>query len=683
MRSNLKLLNLDRITTESHVRRGLSLVLVFVAISMSLVLTYATLSSQSRSLQIHQNVDRQELARRAAESGAAIALAKIQASDWSGVSTKLNSILETDSAGTSSYSVEFLTIDGQTSPSAYPMGGGQTSLNTSGGNILNMESPGLSLASAAKAATATRNSFRLLIRSTGTWQSATSTTDTVTEVIDVGTELQPRVVGRPILAGDSASASDVLPSNAGYDSIQQFALFTSMGSSSSESLHTEPGHRIDGPSWIYRGIQIFDGPGWNSTPRNQFLQDIGNQHASIEGTQTLLQYPHPYGGPITFCNSPTASEAADLDRLKVPYQQATQFPVVPTVAYSNWQSYQLFQGGFTYDAEVLTSNSLEDVVLCPTPRNPLGVFYRSGNLTVHDDVVVQGTLVCTGTLKFSSTNVAMSSVKWSDESGAELTSNSRCFPRAPAIVTRDLVFDRNTRVMIEGAVLVTNNLKGSDGDFELSNSPPLDVSGSQATAYQIRQPYSLVQLPESFDMSGIAGGGGYEVWLQEGISGDWFPIVSVDSAKRQLVVLGEAVRVQTVDFRIRQQRQRFCDIRGPVMTDRLQMTVSNAWKLKSNLWNSRYSLWQMLIDLQQQAGVIPTTWASYVADPTNYPNWGAPHETVGLPLDPTVHFKPLAGLKYRDGLPLFKGYVALPSGGAPATSELSGYRWRVLSWQAK
>ncbi len=73
-------------------RRGLSLVVVMIAISMSMVLTYAALSSQARSVQIRQNVNRQELARQAAESGATIALNKLQSASWSGVMTPLSAL---------------------------------------------------------------------------------------------------------------------------------------------------------------------------------------------------------------------------------------------------------------------------------------------------------------------------------------------------------------------------------------------------------------------------------------------------------------------------------------------------------------------------------------------------------------------------------------------------------------
>ena len=107
-------------------RRGLSLVVVMVAISMTMVMAYAALSSQARGVQVRQNVNRQAMARQAAESAAAIALNQLQSSTWSGVATPLSGTLSSDNVGSTSYSVTFLTIDGQSSPAAYPAGQGKT-----------------------------------------------------------------------------------------------------------------------------------------------------------------------------------------------------------------------------------------------------------------------------------------------------------------------------------------------------------------------------------------------------------------------------------------------------------------------------------------------------------------------------------------------------------------------------
>lgn len=660
-------------------RRGLSLVVVMIAISMSMVLTYAALSSQARSVQIRQNVNRQELARQAAESGATIVLNKLQSASWSGVTTPLSGTLSSDKLGSTTYSVSYFTIDGQTSPAAYPAGQGRTSLSGSW-EFFNANSDGLSTSSADEAATATRQAFQLLIRSTGKWQSATDVLDFVTETIEVGVELQPRVPGRTILAPDIAQATDVLASNAGYDTIQNYALFASTGSSSNPSLTLQPGQRIDGPSWLADGVSVFTGPRWSTSARNEYLQSTGTLFSSTSDGTTTLSHPHPFGGPVTMVGSFSSSETADLTKLNVPRVTTSGSLTTPSISFSGWKTYQLYQGGFSYSAETLSSGTLDNIVLRPSQRNPLGIFYREGNLTIDDNVVIQGTLVCSGKVTFTGNNVVVASVNWRDSAGGTLVSTANLFPRPPAVVASSIQLNSGTRASIEGAVLLTSTLSGADGNYDFVSGSNVNITGSQATSVPIRQPYSLVQLPSGTSLSNVSGSGDHAIWLAEGSSGNWFPIIDVDESNHQLTILGEANRPNPTSFRIHRQRARQFDVRGPLMTTRLTFSVSNSWRLSTGLWNNQYSLWQLEAQVQINNGQPVTPFVSWVADPSNYAGWGDPWDSVGLPLEPVIHLRPQPGVKFRDSLPLFRSYVA-PANLITATNDPSGYRWRVLFWR--
>ena len=666
-------------TTRIHRRRGVSLPIVLISISLSLMLTYATLNSQTRNIQIRQNVNRQELAHQAAESGVAVALNQLQSASWAGVSTAITGTLSSDAFGTATYSVQFLTIDGQTSPSAYASTSGLTNMNWSN-DVFDTTSSGLSTTSLATAMTATKQAFQLLIRSTGKWQSATISSDSVTDIIEVGVELQPRVPGRAVTPGEPASATDVKANSASYDTIQTYALFATTGSSSNPSLTIEPGHRIDGPCWLSRGVAVFNGPKWSTNPRNDFLQSTGTLYSSNSGSQTVLRHPHPFGGLLTTNTVLTTSEAADMTtKLNVPRQQATSVPTAPTVTFSNWQTYQLFQGGFTYNAETLTSSNLDTIVLRPTPKNPLGIFYRSGSLTIGHSVVVQGTLVCTSKVQFTGNNSVVSSINWRDSTGATLLSSSDLFPRLPAIVCQNLDFDASVIATVEGAVLSTGTVTNSPSDYDFVYTTDINLSGSQATSTPLRQPYSQVQLPSGTNLSNVLGGGQHAIWLADGNSGNWFSIVDVDNTNKRLTVLGEAKRSSPVSFQIRRQRYESIDLRGPVMTTRMKLVIGNAWQLGTSFWNSRYSLWQLLVSNQQTLGQPQTPFVTWVGDPASYPGWGAPHDTAGLPLEPTLHIRPLTGITYRESLPIFKSYV--PPTNVTSTADSSGYRWRILFWR--
>ena len=659
-------------------RHGASLVIVMIAISMSMALTYAALSSQSRGVQVRQNVNRREMARQAAESGAAIALNQLQSAAWSGVSSVRSESLGSDLIGTTSCKIEYFTIDGQKSPTAYPTGQGKTTLSGSSA-FFNSTSNGLSTTSASTAAIATRQAFQVLIRSTGQWASLADPLDFVTESVEVGVELQPRIPGRQVLAPDISQATDVFASNAGYDTIQNYALFTSAGSSGSPSLTLEPGQRIDGMTWLRKGISIFNGPRWSNSVCDAFLQSTGSQYTTGSGGTISLLHPHPFGGSITNANTFTATEVADLTKLNVPHVTVASSPTTPSITFSNWKTYQLFQGGFTYDAEILSSSTLSGVVLRPSLRNPLGVFYHEGALTIHDTVVVQGTIVCSGKITFTGTNVLLESVNWRDSSGGELVSNGALFPRMPAIVAQSIVLSSGTRASIEGAVLLTGTLTGADGSYDFVNGTELDLSGSQATSNPIRQPYSVVQLPIDTNLANVASGT-HAIWLAEGNSGNWFPIADVDTTNRRLTILGEAIRSSPTNFRIRRQRIRCLDVRGPLMASRATFSVSGSWKLSSGQWNNQYSIWQLVAQIQATNGQAITPFVVWVANPSNYVDWTNPWESAGLPLEPVIHIRPQTGIKFRDSLPLFKSYVP-PANLITASNDPSGYRWRVLFWR--
>lgn len=659
-------------------RRGVSLVIVMIAISMSMALTYAALSTQARGVQVRQNVNRREMARQAAESGAAIALNQLQSPSWSGVATSLSGVLGTDTLGSSSYTVEFRTIDDQTSPTAYPTGQGQTSLSSTSA-FFDSSSNGLSSSSADTAATATRQAFQLLVRSTGKWESLTDPLDFVTEIVEVGVELQPRVPGRQILAPDITEANDVLASNASYDTIQNYALFASAGSSGSPSLTLEPGQCIDGPTWLTRGIKVFTGPRWNSSVRSAFLQSTGATYTTSNGGTISLLHPHPFGAPITNASSFTASESADLTNLNVPQVAAGSSLTTPSITFSNWKTYQLYQGGFSYNAEILSNGTLSSVVLRPSLRNPLGVFHREGPLTIGDSVVVQGTIVCSGKITCTGTNVLVESVNWRDSSGSEVVSNGALFPRMPAIVAQSIVVSTGTRASLDGAVLLTSTLTGADGTYDFVSGTDVNVSGSQATSRPIRQPYSEVQLPSGTSLANVADGT-HAIWLAEGNSGNWFPVIDVDTSNRRLTILGEANRPSGTNFRIRRQRARCFDVRGPLMATRATFSVPSSWKLSNGLWNNQHSIWQLIAQIQANNGQPVTPFVTWVADPANYIDWLSPWETAGLPLEPVVHIRPQTGVRYRDSLPLFHGYVP-PANLITATNDPSGYRWRVLFWR--
>ena len=154
------------------------MIVVMVAISVSLVLTYSFLRTQTTVLEISRNTARRDLAFQAAQTGAAVALSVMESPEWEGVETELSRVAHSDPLGTASYVVEF-----------HPWTGGD------------------------EQTVPEDSALYVVVHSIGTWESAENEAEPVQRHVEVVVKLKPRVRGRTIHAGDSATA-EMLPASA-------------------------------------------------------------------------------------------------------------------------------------------------------------------------------------------------------------------------------------------------------------------------------------------------------------------------------------------------------------------------------------------------------------------------------------------------------------------------------------
>src|SRR5690606_4347879 len=132
-------------------------------------------------------------------------------------------------------------------------------------------------------------------------QSAANETERVEREVQVAVQLQPRVPGRPILAGDDGAAEDVAANPGDYDTIQGYTLFADGGGG--DSLVLDPGGRIEGPIWLKDDLELFEDPAWSSGVRRDVLASIGERLAS-GSSPSAARHPHPLAGEITFHSRP-------------------------------------------------------------------------------------------------------------------------------------------------------------------------------------------------------------------------------------------------------------------------------------------------------------------------------------------------------------------------------------------
>ncbi len=149
----------------------------------------------------------------------------------------------------------------------------------------------------------------------------------------------------------------------------------------------------------------------SSSPRAKYLRDITRRWA-IDGTDH-----RPLTGAITAPFSKTSSDERSLvtDELQTTWNDTAVSGAAPLSLPGVVTTYRLYPGGISYNIPTLGS-LLRDQTLGPDPAaNPLGVFYRLGNLDVRNNVSVTGVVIVNATgsnpdMEISGTNVHFNSV---------------------------------------------------------------------------------------------------------------------------------------------------------------------------------------------------------------------------------------------------------------------------------
>lgn len=607
--------------------------IVMVALATSLVVTLAFVHTQSTMLQIRRNAQRSDLALQAAHAGAAVGLERIYDSGWTGVSETLVRDVHSDAQGTASYTVEFLPVD-----------------------------PASSVADAG---------FRLVVTSIGVWQSLEHADERIEKTVEVDVRLLPRLEGRPINAGDSANAADQLPNEAWFEVLQAYALFARGLGSDLRSLDIDARSCVDGNVWLRQKVDLYEEEGWTDEVRQEYLRSIGNRYVDAFGTHA----PHPFKGDLTFYTAPDTQLTTDLADLQVGWSQTADLPdYTPNIRISDWSPYVVYEGGFEYDAVELAS-SVQDVTLGPSADNPLGIFYCNTNITLGDNVTIQGTLICEDRVTIDGDSVRIASVNWRDAGGTAYVDNVDLWPRLPAIVSTRVLIERETQASIDGAVLAQVEFIGGGGDFRYASATEADITGT-ATSRVSGQPFSVVDLQNNPDLSGLNGDEDYAIWLEDGTSGMWYPIVGVDEANDSLTVVGEAVHDSPTNYRITLNRREYVNIRGPLITRNADLRRPSEWSMYWALWLERHYTWESENDDRADWGLDPIEFVDWLADSSNFSSWGYPYNEYGLSLEPTFQLKHDGATKYQWEPQLFEAYQ-----GTGPDAEFAGYRWEVISWR--
>ena len=165
--------------------------------------------------------------------------------------------------------------------------------------------------------------------------------------------------------------------------------------------------------WIPSAPSVFASLGNtpSASPRAKYLRDITRLFA-YDGTDY-----RPLTGPITAPYSKTTSNERSLvtDELQTTWNDVAVSGAAPVSHPGVVATYRLYPGGKSYSIPTLDA-TLRDKTLGPDPAtNPLGVFYRLGNLDVRENVTITGSVIVNATdstpdIEIYGTNVRFNSV---------------------------------------------------------------------------------------------------------------------------------------------------------------------------------------------------------------------------------------------------------------------------------
>ncbi len=315
-------------------RRAVAVLLVLLLISTTLALSYAILRSQGTASQIEENATLRFSARQAAMSGIAVALKKMQESSWTGV----DSTLSGSPGSKCTFQVAFTTGD----PSL-------TSASTDYSDF----------------------PYRVTLLSTGT---ATDTADAhrqATYRVRAVVRLVPRKLPDEPAEWSSMTTNTVHQYNT--DGTVVLAVPC----------------RILGTVRSY-GTWTFPAEcNWSSTTESQYLNDLNLMRLAGLGDY------RPFNNQIAL---PYSKQPSDLiatlnTTLGITTSNLTTAPATDWVFPNRVSTYQLYPGGKTYTAQTI-SQSLWSTAFQPNPlTNPLGLYYRSGEIDLYDNVTIEGTLI--------------------------------------------------------------------------------------------------------------------------------------------------------------------------------------------------------------------------------------------------------------------------------------------------
>ncbi|HEX3870896.1 MAG TPA: hypothetical protein VHV77_10695 [Pirellulales bacterium] len=388
-------------------RRGLATVIILVLLAMTLGVAYTVLRSQSTNAQLQSNSNLDSLARQAAMTGCSIALRKMSESGWN-----INNTLSGSIGTSQTYAVKYTT--------------GDPTLTTTG-------------------TAASDYPYRITITSLGQATDPSRPTIAATHTVQAVAKL---------LVRQTSTIPATLTSALNY-TVYQY---------SNDDFNLQLPCSVTGPLWLQGNVTLANSYPPSSDGFSKFMNDLNTMRGAGYGDW------RPLNGPVSVPSSKISGSTLGVltGNLGVTCTYIGSTNAVGWNFPGAVQTYQLYPGGQAYTVPTV-GGSVANTTLAADPKtNPLGLFYRSGSLTIGSNVTVSGTLLVGSTLTISGQNVSITAPslpalfgsKQPVQLPAVVCSGSFRIASGASATVSGLVATWNTFDVLQGSSSTTLNLQG-------------------------------------------------------------------------------------------------------------------------------------------------------------------------------------------------------------------------------
>jgi hypothetical protein len=327
----------------------MTIVVAMALLSIAMALSYSVLRTQGMAVQIQSNSNLRERARQAAWSGFAAGLRNMHQSAWAGVDSSFGGKVN----ATDSYSVGYATGDPALTPqsanySDYP--------------------------------------YRVTLSITGSAVDPAHPNVTATYALRAVVRLAPQ---------------QLAPEPSNWTAMQQNTVYQWTAGAFTIDWPCQ----IQGNLYLQGAMSVCPSYPYPSTAATRYLSDLaamsggGVEYRPLTG---MISLPFPSNNPPFRSWLSGALGVSFTDNKSDSATSGWSYP-------GQLRSYQLYPGGAVYQVQQV-SGPLKNTRLAPDPlANPLGLYYAGSDLSLQDNVNVQGTLVVGGKISIDGTNVSLQS----------------------------------------------------------------------------------------------------------------------------------------------------------------------------------------------------------------------------------------------------------------------------------